>query len=144
MKKGTCKFWNSAHQNSICDAGVRYSSVTPFPANPQGIAFRYPCLSMPMPAGLPDHLKVKGKCDKFTEPTDEDLAADQAENDKLLRDIAKCAPLFQQIREQHKGRTWGGVVECPVCGGSRLHLRHAPNKHIWARCETQGCIAWVQ
>lgn len=36
------------------------------------------------------------------------------------------------------------VIECPVCEG-RLHLSQAAsNGHIHSKCETEGCLAWME
>ena len=41
-----------------------------------------------------------------------------------------------------KDRT--GVVECPICKG-QLHLsQSAYNGHVWGKCETADCIAWME
>jgi hypothetical protein len=148
MRKGRCKFWNGAHNNTCCDAGVRYNSVVTQPTNPNGIAYRYPCVRVwpiELTAQQMEHFSNKGHCDKYTEPTDEDIKSFEAEGEKLCRDIAKCAPLLQQNHKEHKGKNWAGKVDCPICNGKgTLQVRHAPNTHIWVKCETAGCIAWVQ
>jgi hypothetical protein len=37
-----------------------------------------------------------------------------------------------------------GEIKCPTCGGC-LHWSRAPeNGHVWGRCETEGCVAWIQ
>lgn len=36
------------------------------------------------------------------------------------------------------------TVECPVCKG-RLHLSQSSyNGHVWAKCETEDCVAWME
>lgn len=36
------------------------------------------------------------------------------------------------------------VVECPICKG-RLHLsQSAYNGHCHGRCETDGCVSWME
>lgn len=36
------------------------------------------------------------------------------------------------------------LVECPVCNG-RLHLsQSAYNGHVHGKCETQGCVSWME
>jgi hypothetical protein len=39
-----------------------------------------------------------------------------------------------------------GRINCPICGLVHgLHFRRAgSNGHIGARCETQGCVAWME
>jgi hypothetical protein len=36
-----------------------------------------------------------------------------------------------------------GNVECPSCG-KRVNFSIAPNGHIWAACETSGCMQWME
>ena len=39
---------------------------------------------------------------------------------------------------------WQDMVECPVCKG-KLHLSHAAvNGHVWGKCETAGCVEWME
>jgi hypothetical protein len=46
------------------------------------------------------------------------------------------------IKKLHKpGST--GSIDCPVCEG-RLNFSIASNGHVWARCATQGCLAWME
>ena len=48
------------------------------------------------------------------------------------------------IKAEHKGKDWTGVVECPACSG-QLHLSHAAyNGHVHGRCETEGCLSWME
>ena len=36
------------------------------------------------------------------------------------------------------------VIECPACKG-RLHLSQAAyNGHVWGKCETEGCVSWME
>ncbi len=36
------------------------------------------------------------------------------------------------------------VVECPICKG-RLHLAQAAsNGHTQGKCETSGCLSWIE
>lgn len=36
------------------------------------------------------------------------------------------------------------VIECPACKG-RLHLSQAAyNGHVWGKCETKGCVSWME
>ena len=42
-----------------------------------------------------------------------------------------------------------GSLCCPVCNGGgkqerTLHWSMASNGHIHARCDTQGCVAWME
>ena len=36
------------------------------------------------------------------------------------------------------------VVKCPICNG-RLHLSQSSyNGHCHGRCETEGCVSWME
>lgn len=36
------------------------------------------------------------------------------------------------------------IMECPECKG-RLHLSKCSyNGHVWGKCETEGCLTWMQ
>jgi hypothetical protein len=38
-----------------------------------------------------------------------------------------------------------GVMDCPVCGTGKLHYSRAGyNGHVHARCETDGCVSWME
>jgi hypothetical protein len=53
-------------------------------------------------------------------------------------------PLISEVKRNHKGKNWQGVVTCPVCKG-RLRLSHAAyNGHVWGQCETEGCVSWME
>lgn len=54
-------------------------------------------------------------------------------------DLVHCA--FALIAEE-KGPE--GVVPCPVCAGSLQWTRAESNGHIWGKCETDGCLSWMQ
>lgn len=37
-----------------------------------------------------------------------------------------------------------GTIECPKCG-ARLHYTISSyNGHVHGKCETQGCVSWMQ
>lgn len=47
-------------------------------------------------------------------------------------------------RKQHAGTNHREVIACPACHG-RLHLRIAAyNNHVHGKCETPGCVAWME
>jgi hypothetical protein len=47
-------------------------------------------------------------------------------------------------RKMHRKEDFGEVVECPACKG-KLHLRiYKYNGHVHGRCETEGCVAWME
>lgn len=146
MKKGTCKHFNGSI-NTHCDAEVCYRDVTNKPDEP-GSAFRKPCHSL---AVIGDHdLKViedhgpQGVCDKYEEPTEAEIAEYEAEVEAYQQRFMLTLPLISQVKKEHCGEDWKGVETCPVCDGN-LHMTHAAlNGHVWGRCETEGCLAWME
>ena len=47
-------------------------------------------------------------------------------------------------RKAHKGKSASEVVECPACNG-KLHLSISSyNGHVHGKCETAGCVSWME
>ena len=95
-------------------------------------------------------LTMNGKrndcCQQYTEPTAEQIAADVAEIEAIL------ALMRVVLAAVKPWRTWTKVnrvskqevIECPVCKG-RLQLSQAAyNGHVWGKCETKGCVQWME
>jgi hypothetical protein len=39
----------------------------------------------------------------------------------------------------------GGVMTCPICKTGQLQYnRSGYNMHVYARCSTEGCVAWME
>lgn len=147
MHLGCCKHLNGSYHNDTCDAGVCYRDVTPNPDG-HGSHFREPCRrhdpkdehAMSVLADL----GPQGTCAKYEEPTAEELAAEEAAVEAHIKKFELTLPLIAEVKKQHKGKAWAGLVKCPVCDG-KLHLSHAAiNGHVWGRCETEDCLAWME
>ena len=141
MKKGTCKHFNGM-VNERCDADVRYYDVTP---DPDGVGCwrRTPCHRDRHPNDA-EEFGQPGTCEKYEEPTPEEIAAYEAEIEASHQRMLKTLPVIRRIKEEHKGESWQGVEKCPVCDG-KLHMSHAAcNGHVHGRCETDGCVAWME
>jgi hypothetical protein len=83
-------------------------------------------------------------CEKLRRPTPEEIAA-RAEWQKasMLR-LTAVLHGIGDWRKKHKGKSHAEVVECPACKG-RLHLSIAAyNGHVHGKCETEGCVAWME
>ena len=83
MEIGTCKFFNGSYYNKECLAGVNYDSVTPDPQFNIGKALRVPCRSKPSFSSIPtpsqlEHFNNRGKCAKYTDPTELEVAEHHA------------------------------------------------------------------
>lgn len=145
MRKDTCKHFNGI-QNTTCDAGILYKSVTSNPEELEGSALRLPCHTTcrgATPSQL-EHFNRRGTCAKFELPTAFEIEAERQAFQAAIERQRKVYPLIAEIKQTHKGQQWSGTVPCPVCGGN-LRLSHAArNGHIWGRCETEGCVAWME
>lgn len=122
---GKCKHFTGI-QNDICKAGIRYDDVKPVPC-----LVKYRRKDSPM-------------CARYEEPTDEEVAEDEAYIQARMEMHSKAGSIIVEIKRQHKGHNWRGVLDCPVCGG-RLHVSHAAyNGHVHGRCETEDCLSWME
>ena len=83
-------------------------------------------------------------CGKF-EPIGIDSV--KADDEAMAISMAKtfaAMSVVPAIKKKHKGKSWSGVVECPVCKG-KLHVSHAAyNGHVHGHCETDGCVSWME
>lgn len=145
MQKGLCKHYSGSFHNKTCGAGVCYDDVTPFPKK-TGCALRRPCRQIPIftePHQLAEFEK-RGKCDKYEEPTQDDLDKYEAGIQTMMRNFEASLPLIGRVKKTHKGQDWQGVEECPICKG-KLHMTHAAyNGHVHGKCETENCLSWME
>lgn len=85
-------------------------------------------------------------CSRRVEPTDDEVQQDAIEHE------AEWEKFVAAMRVVSKWRTWTKknrvakqeVIECPTCKG-RLHLSQAAyNGHVHGKCETDGCLSWME
>ena len=118
-------------QRQDCNAGINVRQLVG--EDSFGWITRMPC--------NPDNHQY---CDKYEAPTQEVIDAKEAAMEKRIKAIALVSPIVTQVKKDHKGTAWQGVVECPICDGN-LHLSHAKiNGHVWGSCETEGCLRWME
>ena len=129
---------SSAPVKVKCKAGVLYERVWT-DSNGQPIPFeRRPCFLdgiKPKPGAAP--------CKKLQCPTKEE--ADQAAAKSRER-IGKVLTAMTVVEAWKKGQQKGpaaGSLDCPICGG-RLHVSMASNGHTIGKCETEGCVEWME
>lgn len=116
-------------QNDTCKAGVSYAKFRP---SGKGI----PCVRFKD--------ESPPQCEKREMPSDKQVAIELAEHEAFNERFKKKLPIIARVKEEHKGSNWRGVEVCPVCGG-KLHLSHAGfNGHVHGRCETEGCMSWME
>lgn len=140
MSELTCRNFNGI-MNDKCLAGVAYDSVRRAAASPAQT--RLPCICI---AQHRDQTVVQRKtaCSKYEAETDEDRAAEERAHKESMARFEKLRPLTDRIRRENKGKSWRGTETCPVCQG-RLFLSIAgSNGHMLGRCETDGCVAWME
>lgn len=58
--------------------------------------------------------------------------------------IIDALKVIEPWRKKHRGTSHREVIECPCCKG-KLHLSiAASNGHVWGKCETAGCLSWIE
>lgn len=128
-----CKHFNGV-QHDACDAGVKYEGFR----QPNG-RLALPCLNdQSAPA-----------CDKCVLPTAEEVAAAR----KLMEERFDNMVTARAAIVAHLGGPWkkgkpgaSGAIDCPCCGKpGALHFSRAGyNGHVHARCESAGCVFWME
>jgi hypothetical protein len=147
---GTCIHFNGV-QNKLCKRGVAYSNWDgPKPCiqfmekSARGGTYLRPGEQPAERKPFPGADKAK-PCPFYEEPTDEQVQADRAEADAALKRTIAAIEVAGKWRVKPKPASdRHEVVECPVCKG-RLHLsQSAYNGHVHGKCETEGCVSWME
>jgi hypothetical protein len=152
MKHGTCIHFNGV-QNDQCKRGISYE--VNWPNGPK------PCIlfihkserggTYLKPGEKPAETKPFGRaseakpCPFRKEPTSEEVQADREESERCLQRTMAAIKVAGAWRVKPKpAADRHEVVECPVCNG-RLHLgQSAYNGHVHGKCETEGCVSWME
>ncbi len=135
----TCRHFNGI-QHDVCRSGVNYRVLAGEPM--VGCATRIPCLPFREPKNGP-----MADCEKHSTWT---LAeAEQIINDgeeamqrhlralRMAHDDAKT----KGLKKGHGGQS---SLTCPICAGILRYNVAGYNGHMHARCETAGCVAWME
>ena len=117
--RGTCKFYNGDYHNQCCEAGVRYRDVTTDPDVIEASAFRKPCIdwdewNRQHGKDFDNELQRtawerRGYCSKREEPSDEEIAATEAEikrrTAEFVNDIneGRCPHCRQRVTQRQVG-----------------------------------------
>jgi len=126
--------------NKKCLAGINYRELVGGPNF--GWVLRLPCNHNRIAGYPPDDEMVT--CGRFQQKTAEEIALREQQMREEIDRYSGVFPLFQKIKREHQGKDWDGTVACPLCGG-RLKIKHnSLNGHIWGRCETTGCLSWIE
>ncbi len=138
-----------ALNNTCCLAGIKYDDATANPSKP-GSAYRMACHAPNEEHGLKVLAETgpAGTCEKFSELTEDEIRQRDIDSDaafsEATRRMALVGPIISAMKKKYKGRSIKGVKTCPVCGG-KLHMSHSVyNGHVWGKCETEGCLSWME
>jgi len=86
----------------------------------------------------------RGTCPHYCEPTDEEIAAYEKKVEATIQRTITVANVVHGIKKQHKGESWSGIIECPICKG-KLHVGIAGcNGHARVSCETKDCVKYIE
>jgi len=130
LRKRTCRHFRGT-VNAECAAGIVYESLTD---GAPGWARRLPCFG---DAGA-------AVCAQYSALTDAEFAeADRGARAAMER-LEKLAPRVAEIRKEYAGRDVRLVETCPACGKRIALEHHGANGHVWAACETPGCIGFME
>jgi len=133
VRKGTCKFYNGI-ANDNCDKGINYREITGGPTF--GIGTRLPCV-IEGKFSKPKNGE-KATCEHFVKPTKKELDDWEESVDRSIKQVSMAIKTIGKTGKQN------GVIQCPACNG-KLGFSVSPgNGHIWAKCETNNCLAWMQ
>lgn len=125
--------------DAVCDAGVRYGDVAP--GDDYGIFGRLPCFLDAK--GVPKHVAA-ASCPKLRAPTPEEIALHEEWIEKRMGTMRIVQLGIANWRKAHKGKSASEIVECPACNG-KLHLSISSyNGHVHGKCETSGCVSWME
>lgn len=119
-----------------CEKGVEYSTFRG-EGKTHGMQ---PCFLTEKGESKPDALP----CEHLRRPTPEEIAEHETWIEAHMNKMRLVMTTIRPWRAAHKGQNFGEVVDCPACQG-RLHLSIAAyNGHVHGRCETVGCVSWME
>lgn len=134
MQFGHCKQYNGMvfHRDN-CNAGVNVRALVG--GEDFGWLKRIPCFT--------EH-RSPVECSLYEEPTQQEINAHEEEIDAAMQRMMLVLPVIREVKSAFKGKNWSGSRTCPVCSGV-LHLSISScNGHVHGRCETSGCVHWME
>lgn len=108
-----------------------------------GCARRIPCCGKAEGVeGRPDLGPVT--CSKFELNTPEEIAAHDAQIAEIVTRFKKTLPWVSAMKKKFPNGCGAEKDTCPICGKD-IGFRIAPgNMHMWARCETENCVSFIE
>lgn len=117
-----------------CEAGVEYATFANVPFSLR------PCFLDDAGHSRPG----SAECAKLRLPTAEEISLHEQWAAKRLDTLRVVMVGILPWRQAHKGKSASEIVECPACNG-RLHLSiERYNGHIHGKCETPGCVSFIE
>jgi hypothetical protein len=87
---------------------------------------------------------TQGTCHKREFPTDEECAESDRQMELFMKRLELVDPVIGKLKDQHRGKSWQGQIECPACKG-RMYVGIAGcNGHAQVNCETEGCVQFIE
>lgn len=129
--------------NKTCRAGVAYATVEvkhePMPYKSSDGHEYTASRSLPCNHRL-NHCGAACASSRF--PTPEEVEAEVAKSNREVERVVNSrqaiVDAIEATGQEH------GAIDCPSCAGGSLTYRRASNGHIWARCSTEDCVAWME
>ena len=135
MRYNSCRHYRGLMiETAACAAGVDVFKRGEF-KRPGGLN-RIPCVEIVDRRG-----ETPFECKHRAFPTDEEIAAEEAEWDRHIRIIL---PFLNALKEAHGPGTYG-AEPCPFeCGGTVQWVRSSRNGHVTAGCTTPKCLSVME
>ena len=94
-------------------------------------------------------IESKPTCPDFTDPTDEQIAEGQKQFDAFVERMDRVLPVIKKFKDANRlpGGAWRGnktKETCPCCGKGLSMSISSYNGHVWGKCETGGCVSWME
>lgn len=151
MEHGTCIHYNGGRQ--LCLRGVSFSVNWPdgpkpcikwYPKSKRGDTSLHPGEEPERRVPFPGADSAKA-CPFRQEPDDKTVHASRIDRDKSVAQALAGIAVAAAWRTRPKpAEDRHEIVECPVCKGG-LHLSQSSyNGHVHGKCETAGCVSWME
>lgn len=119
--------------NKVCKAGVNYNT---FRQQWDSTCCGFPCLK---------DSKTPLSCGQREWPSEEYIQARLDEIEEATLRHMKAGSLVAEFREKNKGKDAQESFPCPACEKGTLNLSiSAYNGHVWGKCTTDNCLAWME
>lgn len=134
MRKGICKHYNGKVflDKGDCDAGINVRNLVG--GDVPGWFTRCPCI---------DRHESEITCIAYKDPSDKEIEADEKQWEFVISNLTLARPLIRKLKAENPNGG-SGSVECPACTGKFNYTISSYNNHMHAKCETEGCISFME